>query len=88
MPVCGPIYPVGGQLEERTQRVKSVVDKDCSGFYSTQQSPPAIIVQCEDVEQELSRITRGRWGRFWGKAKRFGKKHGVSIALGALRIFG
>ncbi|XP_067325624.1 cathelicidin-2-like [Anolis sagrei] len=64
------------------------VDKDCSGFYSTQQNPPAIIVQCEDVEQELSRITRGRWGRFWRGTKRFVKKHGVSIALAGLRFVG
>ncbi|XP_062978115.1 cathelicidin-related peptide Oh-Cath-like isoform X1 [Elgaria multicarinata webbii] len=34
------------------------VDRDCSGFFSPQQSPPTIIVQCEDVQQELNRITR------------------------------
>ncbi|XP_053215354.1 uncharacterized protein LOC128398372 [Podarcis raffonei] len=62
------------------------LDKDCSGFYSTQQSPPLIIVQCEDVDQELSRITRGRWRRFWRGAKRFVKRHGVRIALAALRF--
>nr|XP_028606953.1 uncharacterized protein LOC114607696 [Podarcis muralis] len=62
------------------------LDKDCSGFYSTQQSPPLIIVQCEDVDQELSRITRGRWRRFWRGTKRFVKRHGVRIALAALRF--
>nr|XP_034985704.1 cathelicidin-B1-like [Zootoca vivipara] len=62
------------------------LDRDCSGFYSTQQSPPLIIVQCEDVDQELSRITRGRWRRFWRGAKRFVKRHGVSIALAGLRF--
>ncbi|XP_020655918.3 cathelicidin-2 [Pogona vitticeps] len=62
------------------------VDRDCSGFYSTQQKPPTIIIQCEDVDQELQRITRGRWSRWRNKAKRFIKKHGVSIALAALRF--
>nr|XP_056713784.1 cathelicidin-2-like [Euleptes europaea] len=62
------------------------VDRDCSGFFSAEQNPPLIIVQCEDVDQELSRITRGRWRRFWRKTKRFVKKHGVSIALGAARF--
>ncbi|XP_033021924.1 uncharacterized protein LOC117056019 [Lacerta agilis] len=62
------------------------LDRDCSGFYSTQQSPPLIIVQCEDVDQEMSRITRGRWRRFWRGTKRFVKRHGVSIALAGLRF--
>ncbi|XP_066487347.1 cathelicidin-2-like [Tiliqua scincoides] len=58
-------------------------DMDCSGFYSAVQSPPTIQIQCEDVNQEINRITRRR---FWRKVKRFFKKHGVSIALGALRF--
>ncbi|XP_061441679.1 cathelicidin-related peptide Oh-Cath-like [Rhineura floridana] len=62
------------------------VDRDCSGFYSAQQTPPIIIVQCEDVDQELNRITRGRWRKFWRKTKSFVKKHGVSIALAAVRF--
>ncbi|XP_054847725.1 cathelicidin-2-like [Eublepharis macularius] len=64
------------------------VDRDCSGFYSAEQDPPLIIVQCEDMEQELNRITRSRWRKFWRKTKKFVKKHGVSIGLAALRFPG
>ncbi|KAL8164662.1 UNVERIFIED_CONTAM: hypothetical protein K2H54_001365 [Gekko kuhli] len=64
------------------------IDRDCSGFYSADQNQPMIIVQCEDMDQQLDRITRSRWRRFWRKTKRFVKKHGVSIALGALRLRG
>ncbi|XP_044281064.1 cathelicidin antimicrobial peptide [Varanus komodoensis] len=62
------------------------VDRDCSGFYSPQQNPPTIMVQCEDVDQELDRVTRFRWRRFFRKAKRFLKRHGVSIAIGTVRL--
>ncbi|XP_015277841.1 PREDICTED: cathelicidin-related peptide lutzicidin-like [Gekko japonicus] len=64
------------------------IDRDCSGFYSADQNRPMILVECEDVDEQMDRITRSRWRRFWGKAKRGIKKHGVSIALAALRLRG
>nr|XP_056713134.1 cathelicidin-2-like [Euleptes europaea] len=63
------------------------LDQDCSGFFSTAQSPPLIVVQCEDVDQELERITRGRfkkWKKKWKKKlRKVLKKQGPSIAVGA-----
>uniref|UniRef100_A0A8D0DUI7 Vipericidin n=1 Tax=Salvator merianae TaxID=96440 RepID=A0A8D0DUI7_SALMN len=61
------------------------VDKDCSGFYYANQSPATVIVQCENVDQALSRITRRRWRR---RIRRFFKKHGVSVAFTVARFFG
>ncbi|XP_060103973.1 cathelicidin-2-like [Heteronotia binoei] len=72
------------QCEEK----ENGVDRDCSGFYSAQENQPVIMVQCEDADQELDRITRGRRRRWWRKTKRFFKKHGVSIGLAALRLRG
>ncbi|KAJ6655080.1 hypothetical protein lerEdw1_005984 [Lerista edwardsae] len=64
------------------------VDRDCSGFYSTEQSPPRIVVQCEDMDQEIERVTRGRWKRFWKKTGRFIKNHGWTIVGGIARFTG
>ncbi|XP_039224691.1 cathelicidin-related peptide Oh-Cath-like [Crotalus tigris] len=38
------------------------LDRDCSGIYSTQQSP-IVSVQCQDMDRELKRISRRRWRR-------------------------
>ncbi|XP_007445036.2 cathelicidin-related peptide Oh-Cath-like [Python bivittatus] len=58
------------------------VDQDCSGTYSTQQEPPNLTVQCENIDQELNRITRSRWRRFIRGAGRFARRYGWRIALG------
>ncbi|XP_053118961.1 cathelicidin-2-like [Hemicordylus capensis] len=62
------------------------IERDCSAFYSNEQLPATVILQCEDVNKELDRITRSRWRRFWRKTKRFVKRHGVSIGFAALRF--
>ncbi|XP_077160290.1 uncharacterized protein LOC143820852 [Paroedura picta] len=64
------------------------IDRDCTAFYSGDQSPPVIMVQCEDMAQELDRITRSRWRKFWKKTKNFVRQHGASIGLAALRLRG
>ncbi|XP_026581860.1 cathelin-related peptide SC5-like, partial [Pseudonaja textilis] len=56
------------------------LDQDCSGIYSAQQEPPILVVQCEDIDQELNRITRSRWRKVARKVGRFVRRYGPVIA--------
>ncbi|XP_039381017.1 cathelicidin-2-like [Mauremys reevesii] len=45
--------------------------KDCSGFFSTEQDPPSIIIKCEEASEEPNVVTRSRWRRWLRKAGSF-----------------
>ncbi|XP_065255823.1 cathelicidin-2-like [Emys orbicularis] len=62
--------------------------KDCSGFFSTEQDPPSIIIKCEEVSEEPNVVTRGRWKRFWRGTGNFFRKHGLNILSTGLKIIG
>ncbi|XP_032655508.2 uncharacterized protein LOC116836151 [Chelonoidis abingdonii] len=62
--------------------------KDCSGFFSTEQDPPSIIIKCEEASEEPNVVTRGRWKRFWRKTGRFVRRHGWDILATGLKIAG
>ncbi|XP_074919478.1 cathelicidin-2-like [Chelonoidis abingdonii] len=34
--------------------------KDCSGFFSTEQDPPSVIIKCEEASEEPNVISQGR----------------------------
>ncbi|XP_053874971.1 uncharacterized protein LOC128832002 [Malaclemys terrapin pileata] len=62
--------------------------KDCSGFFSTEQDPPSVIIKCEEASEEPNIITRGRWGRWRRKAGRFIKRNRWNIIATGLKLIG
>ncbi|XP_065254296.1 uncharacterized protein LOC135873600 [Emys orbicularis] len=62
--------------------------KDCSGFFSTEQDPPSVIIKCEEASEEPNVVTRGRWGRWRRKAGRFIKRNRWNIIATGLKWLG
>ncbi|KAM7174217.1 cathelicidin-2-like [Macrochelys suwanniensis] len=62
--------------------------KDCSGFFSTEQDPPSIIIKCEEASEEPNVVTRGRWRRWGRKAGRFIRRNRWNIFATGLKLIG
>ncbi|XP_030405147.1 cathelicidin-2-like [Gopherus evgoodei] len=76
------VCPVSGNRDPNQCEFKEDgLVKDCSGFFSTEQDPPSIIIKCEEASEEPNVVTRGRWKRFW-------KGRGGGIVAAALKIIG
>ncbi|XP_067386495.1 uncharacterized protein [Emydura macquarii macquarii] len=62
--------------------------KDCSGFFSTEQDPPAAIIKCEETSEEPTVVTRGRWGRWRRKIGGFVRRNRWQIVATGLKLIG
>ncbi|XP_059674959.1 cathelicidin-2-like [Gavia stellata] len=64
------------------------VIKECSGPVQFLQSSPEIDLRCTDASSDPVLIQRGRFGRFFGRIRRFRPRISITVRAGASVRFG